>query len=76
MLRVRFGIILPYGSSYERGISINEQFTLGGLTSVRGVKQDSIGPLNDLGTRSGNFMINLNYELRVKAYKSFGMSIF
>jgi len=76
MMRVRFGIILPYGLSYERGISINEQFTLGGLTSVRGVNQDSIGPLNDLGTRSGNFMINLNYELRVKAYKSFGMVYF
>ncbi|MEO0281018.1 MAG: BamA/TamA family outer membrane protein [candidate division WOR-3 bacterium] len=76
MFRIRIGVILPYGISYDRGISINEQFTLGGLTSVRGVQQDSIGPLNDLGTRSGNFLINLNYELRVKAYKSFGIIYF
>jgi len=74
--RMRTGIIFPYGASLKNGISINEQFTLGGISSIRGVEQDSIGPLNDLGTHSGNFLVNLNYELRVIAYHSFGMVYF
>jgi len=74
--RVRTGGIIPYGVSEERGISIGEQFTLGGLTSVRGVDEDSLGPYNEIGTHSGNMVANANFEMRALVYKFIGLSYF
>lgn len=74
--RLKAGLIAPYGVSVDRGISISEQFTLGGMSSVRGFEQDSIGPLNQLGTHSGMFLINGNFEARILVYKIVGMTYF
>ncbi|MDD3804623.1 MAG: BamA/TamA family outer membrane protein, partial [bacterium] len=74
--RIKTGGIIPFGVSEERGISIGEQFNLGGLTSVRGVNEDSLGPLNAIGTRSGNMLVNANAEMRALVYKFIGLSYF
>ena len=74
--RVKTGIIAPYDESLQRGISISEQFSLGGISSVRGFLTDSIGPLNQLGTHSGLFLINGNFETRILVYKMIGMTYF
>lgn len=74
--RIKTGGIVPFGISVERGISIGEQFNLGGLTSVRGVDEDSLGPINAIGTRSGNMVVNANFEMRILVYKFIGLSYF
>jgi len=75
-LRFKTGSIFPYGISQERGISIGEQFKLGGLTSIRGVDEDSLGPLNAIGTHSGNMIVNSNFEMRALVYKFIGITYF
>ena len=74
--RIRGGIIDPYDISSIRGISIDEQFKLGGFSSVRGIMTDSLGPLNEIGTHSGNMYINTNIETRILIYKMIGISFF
>ncbi|MFO8062883.1 MAG: BamA/TamA family outer membrane protein [bacterium] len=74
--RIRGGIIDPYDVSVTRGISIDEQFKLGGFSSVRGIMTDSLGPLNEIGTHSGNMYININAETRILIYKMIGVSFF
>jgi len=75
-LRFKTGGIIPFGISADRGVSIGEQFKLGGLTSVRGFDEDSIGPLNAIGTHSGNMIYNGNFEMRALVYKFIGITYF
>lgn len=76
VFRAGTGIIAPFGVSIGRGISFDEQFTLGGYSTVRGFMQDSLGPLNEIGSRSGNMYINVNIEERMLVYKMFGIAYF
>ncbi len=76
VLRTAGGVILPYGGSISRDISVDEQYTLGGYSTVRGFMQDSLGPINDIGTRSGKMFININIEERLLIYNAFGITYF
>lgn len=74
--RLRSGVIMPFGDSESRGITIDEQFKMGGYSSVRGVENDSLGPLNEIGTHSGNMLVNANAEMRILIYKIVGLTYF
>ncbi len=74
--KIYYGVIIPYGISVNRDISIDEQFTLGGYSSVRGIMQDSLGPVNEIGTRSGKMYLGGNFESRMLIYKIVGLSYF
>lgn len=76
VIRAGTGIIAPFGISATRGISIDEQFTMGGYSTVRGFMQDSLGPVNEIGGRSGNMYMNINIEERMLVYKLFGITYF
>ena len=74
--RIRGGVIMPFGESLIRGITIDEQYKLGGYSSIRGVPNDSLGPINEIGTHSGNMIINGNIETRILIYKIVGLVYF
>ncbi len=74
--KISYGTIIPFGISVNRDISIDEQFTLGGYSSVRGIMQDSLGSINEIGTRSGKMYLNGNFESRMLIYKMIGLSYF
>ena len=59
----RFGFAEPIGSTHT--INLAERFFLGGRTSVRGYKQNSIGPRGSNGDPTGGDMfVNTNTEFR------------
>ena len=63
-LSARAGVILPYGISPE--VPIQKRFFAGGRTTVRGFKQDTLGPIGADGAPiGGNFQLILNAEMRV-----------
>lgn len=58
-----------------------ERFRLGGITTVRGYAQDTLGVMNQTIDQNfipsgGNVMILLNWELRLNLPKSFGLVFF
>ena len=60
----RAGIVRPLGSTIE--VPIQKRFFLGGRTTVRGFKEESLGPRGADGTPTGgDYMVNGNAELRV-----------
>lgn len=64
----RGGIILPYGNSEQ--VIITRRFFLGGMNSVRGYDLDELGPKDDEGNPvGGNYLINLDAELRYPVYR-------
>ncbi|HEX8042828.1 outer membrane protein assembly factor BamA [Candidatus Deferrimicrobium sp.] len=64
VISVRAGMARPYGSTPE--VPIQKRFFLGGRTTVRGFKEDSLGSKAADGTPTGgDRMVNLNNELRV-----------
>lgn len=71
----RGGIVHGFGKSDQ--VAIGQRFFLGGMTSVRGYKLDNLGP-KDAGENpvGGNYMVNLNGELRYPVYRSIGGVIF
>jgi outer membrane protein insertion porin family len=69
-VRARGGYMRSYGRS--DAVPVDEQFELGGESSVRGYDDASIGPLNPLGERSGTIMLNLNVEARFALFWRFG----
>ncbi len=75
-MRIRTGFIIPFDLSRINDISIDEQFRLGGFSSVRGVPDDSLGPINLIGTHSGKMLVNINLESRLLLYNAFGISYF
>jgi outer membrane protein insertion porin family len=63
-LSARAGVILPYGVSSE--VPIQKRFFAGGRTTVRGFKQDTLGPIGADGAPiGGEFQLILNAEMRV-----------
>ncbi len=49
----------PYGLSLENGISPDQKLTLGGVNSLRGYPENSLGDLDELNQRSGNILVNV-----------------
>ena len=63
-LSARAGVILPYGITSE--VPIQKRFFAGGRTTVRGFKQDTLGPIGPDGAPiGGEFQLILNAEMRV-----------
>ncbi|MCP2500480.1 MAG: outer membrane protein assembly factor BamA [Deltaproteobacteria bacterium] len=63
-LSARAGLVLPYGISSE--VPIQKRFFAGGRTTVRGFKQDTLGPIGADGAPiGGEFQLILNAEMRV-----------
>jgi outer membrane protein insertion porin family len=60
----RAGVVLPYGTSPE--VPIQKRFFAGGRTTVRGFKQDTLGPIGADGAPiGGDYQLILNAEMRV-----------
>ncbi|HEY5997399.1 MAG TPA: outer membrane protein assembly factor BamA [Candidatus Deferrimicrobiaceae bacterium] len=60
----RAGVIRPARNTAE--VPIQKRFFLGGRTSVRGFKEESLGPKAADGTPTGgDYMLNTNVELRI-----------
>ncbi|NOY86149.1 MAG: BamA/TamA family outer membrane protein [Deltaproteobacteria bacterium] len=71
----RGGIVHSFGNSDQ--VIIGQRFFLGGMTSIRGYKLDNLGPKDADGNPvGGNYMVNLNTELRYPVYRSIGGVLF
>ena len=74
-LSARAGVILPYGITPE--VPIQKRFFAGGRTTVRGFKQDTLGPIGPDGAPiGGNFQLILNAEVRVPLQYGFLAAVF
>jgi outer membrane protein insertion porin family len=74
-LSARAGAILPYGNTPE--VPIQKRFFAGGRTTVRGFKQDTLGPLGPDGAPiGGNFQLILNAEMRMPLKYGFLAAVF
>ncbi len=63
--RLRAGFSEPFGESRDRGIPIESRFFMGGGNSVRGYKENSIGPMDQGGNPfGGRIMLLTNMEFR------------
>jgi outer membrane protein insertion porin family len=71
----RGGYIRPLRDTVE--VPIQKRFFLGGRTTVRGFKEESLGPHAADGTAiGGNYMVNLNTEFRVPLQYGFNVALF
>ena len=71
----RAGYIRPMRETVE--VPIQKRFFLGGRTTVRGFKEESLGPRAADGTPTGgNYMLNLNAELRLPLQYGFNVALF
>jgi outer membrane protein insertion porin family len=61
------GWVIPYGRTDE--VPYYEAFELGGRNSMRGYPERSIGPVALGAWRFGDFLLNLNFELRSPYYR-------
>jgi outer membrane protein insertion porin family len=74
-LSARAGVVLPYGISAE--VPIQKRFFAGGRTTVRGFKQDTLGPIGADGAPiGGEYQLILNAEMRVPLQYGFLTAIF
>jgi translocation and assembly module TamA len=63
--RLRAGYANAFGDSRETGLPIESRFFVGGGNSVRGFKENSLGPLGPgLEPRGGRVMLLTNAEIR------------
>jgi outer membrane protein insertion porin family len=75
VLSGRAGMARPFGGTQE--VPIQKRFFLGGRTTVRGFKEDSLGPKGTDGSPTGgDMMVNLNTELRVPLRSGFIGAVF
>ncbi|MBN1149677.1 BamA/TamA family outer membrane protein [candidate division WOR-3 bacterium] len=49
---------IPHGISIDNGISSDQKITLGGVNSLRGYPENSIGDPDEIGSHSGNILLN------------------
>jgi len=74
-LSARAGVARAFGGTQE--VPIQRRFFLGGRTTVRGFKEDSLGPKAPDGSPTGgDRMVNLNAELRVPLRYGFIGAVF
>jgi outer membrane protein insertion porin family len=63
--RFRFGYSNPFGNSAATGVPIESRFFAGGANSVRGFRENDLGPKGSAGEpRGGEVLILGNIELR------------
>lgn len=75
VLSGRGGYIMPMRNTPE--VPIQKRVFLGGRTTVRGFKEDSLGAHAADGTPTGgNYMMNLNSEFRFPLYYGFNVALF
>ena len=75
VLSGRAGMARSYGRTQE--VPIQKRFFLGGRSTVRGFKEDSLGARGADGTPTGgDMMVNLNTELRVPLRSGFIGAVF
>jgi outer membrane protein insertion porin family len=75
VLSGRAGYIRPMRDTVE--VPIQKRFFIGGRTTVRGFKEESLGPHAADGTPTGgNYMANFNTELRVPLQYGFIVALF
>ena len=73
--RVKTGWVKEFGRSHT--VPLNDRFYLGGANSIRGFKENSIGPRNEVGTNVGaNTYAIFNQELRFPLFWKFWGSLF
>lgn len=71
----RAGLVRPLGDTPE--VPIQKRFFLGGRTTVRGFKEESLGPHGPDGAPTGgDYMVNGNAELRVPLQYGFIAAVF
>jgi outer membrane protein insertion porin family len=71
----RLGLATPYGGS--TALTIKDRFFAGGATTVRGFRQDRLGPLDANGNPTGgNATAILNLEWRFPIWRWFGGAVF
>lgn len=71
----RAGVVRPFGISEE--VPIQKRFFLGGRSTVRGFKEDHLGPRAPDGSLTGgDYMVNGNVELRVPLKYGFLVAFF
>jgi outer membrane protein assembly factor BamA len=63
----RFGV----GAGYGQELVLSEKFFAGGGNSVRGYRQDGLGPVDFLGPVGGNALLIFNEELRFPIFWRF-----
>ncbi|MDH3976324.1 MAG: outer membrane protein assembly factor BamA [Deltaproteobacteria bacterium] len=74
-LSLRAGYIDLLGDTLN--VPADKRFYLGGRTTVRGYKEDSIGPENAFGSPiGGEAMININMEARIRLINDLGGLLF
>jgi len=79
--RIRGGYASAFGDSRATGLPIESRFFIGGGNSVRGYKENSLGPLGSEGDpRGGRILLLTNAELRLPipllARYNFGAAFF
>jgi outer membrane protein insertion porin family len=73
--RLKGGWVKEFGRSHE--VPINDRFYLGGANSIRGFRENSIGPRNASGSNVGaNAYAIFNQELRFPLFWKFWGSFF
>jgi outer membrane protein insertion porin family len=71
----RLGLAAPYGST--PALAIQDRFYAGGATTIRGYREDRVGPLDARGNPAGgNATVILNLEWRFPVYRWFGGAVF
>jgi outer membrane protein insertion porin family len=71
----RLGLASPYGST--DALAIQDRFYAGGATTVRGYREDRLGPLDARGNPiGGNATVVLNLEWRFPLYRWLGGAVF
>ncbi len=71
----RLGLAAPYGGT--QSLAIQDRFFAGGASTVRGFREDRLGPLDDRGNPTGgNATAIFNVELRFPIWRWFGGAVF
>jgi len=71
----RLGLATPFGSS--PALSIQDRFFAGGATTIRGYREDKVGPLDARGNPTGgNALAILNLEWRFPIWRWIGGAVF
>ena len=71
----RLGLAEPYGGT--QALAIQDRFYAGGATTIRGFREDRVGPLDAKGNPvGGNATAILNLELRFPIWKWLGGAVF